>query len=261
MTTHFLDEADLLSDHIAILSKGTLRAEGSPVMLKDTFGAGYRIHIDDVKVADTPDVHGVEKLHAFDIVTYVAPSSTLAAEVIKALESQRISDYRFSGPTIEDVFLKLAEEIHGELVESSDERHSGDERPTDEKAVGGLERTVGALDAPAPQADGKRGVHLLDGKPLGFFRQAVVLFRKRLTVLKTNWLPYLIAFGVPVAAAGLVMLFVKNEEPPAAAPRAARAGTSRTLTSAISGCGLWLDRATSCRAATSCSPWSSRSWG
>jgi ABC-type multidrug transport system ATPase subunit len=35
LTTHFLDEADLLADHIAILSKGTLRAEGSSVELKD----------------------------------------------------------------------------------------------------------------------------------------------------------------------------------------------------------------------------------
>lgn len=227
MTTHFLDEADLLSDHIAILSKGTLRAEGSPVMLKDTFGAGYRIHIDDMKATDTPDVHGVEKSHNFDIVTYVAPSSTLAAEVIKALEAQGISDYRFSGPTIEDVFLKLAEEIHGELVDSSDELRSIDEQPTDEKAVGGLEKTVGAIETPAPQADGKRGVHLLDGKPLGFFQQAIVLFRKRLTVLKTNWLPYLIAFGVPVAAAGLVMLFVKGEEPPGCSPQGHEGGNEQ----------------------------------
>ncbi len=38
LTTHFLDEADLLADHIAILSKGTLRAEGSSAQLKDTLG-------------------------------------------------------------------------------------------------------------------------------------------------------------------------------------------------------------------------------
>lgn len=28
MTTHFLDEADFLSDHIVVLSKGKLQAEG-----------------------------------------------------------------------------------------------------------------------------------------------------------------------------------------------------------------------------------------
>lgn len=210
MTTHFLDEADLLADDIAILSKGVLRASGSPVMLKDTFGAGYRVHLDGMDAAETPDVDGVDKSSAFDIVTYVAPTSTLAAEVIKALEAQGVMDYRFSGPTIEDVFLKLAEEIRGELVES------GDENATDEKAVQNL--------SSADAAGSKRGVHLLDGKPLGFFQQAFVLLRKRLTVLKANWLPYLIAFAVPVVAAGLVLLFVKDEKPPGCVPEGREAG-------------------------------------
>ncbi|KAL2105855.1 hypothetical protein VUR80DRAFT_7634 [Thermomyces stellatus] len=210
MTTHFLDEADLLADDIAILSKGVLRASGSPVKLKDTFGAGYRIHLDGMTADETPDVEGVDKSFAFDIVTYVAPTSTLAAEVIRSLEARGIVDYRFSGPTIEDVFLKLAEEIRGELVES------GDERATDEKALQNLSSTAG------PEGS-KRGVHLLDGKPLGFFQQALVLLRKRLTVLKANWLPYLVAFAVPVVAAGLVILFVKGEEPPGCVPEG-RAG-------------------------------------
>ncbi|SPN99014.1 related to ABC transporter [Cephalotrichum gorgonifer] len=212
LTTHFLDEADLLADHIAILSKGTLRAEGSPVALKDSFGAGYRIHLDDMKPSATPDVAGVQKTSAFDIVTYIAPTSTLAAEVIKALEAEGIMDYRFAGPTIEDVFLKLAEEIRGELVDS------GDEAAIDEKAAQDLDAS-----SPSAPAVGKRGVHLLDGKPLGFFQQALVLFRKRMTVFKANWLPYVIAFVVPVAAAGLVMLFVVDETPPGCKPEG-RAG-------------------------------------
>ena len=215
MTTHFLDEADLLADDIAILSKGVLRASGSPVVLKDTFGAGYRIHVDDMTAADTPEVNGVEKTAAFDIVTYVAPTSTLAAEVIKTLEAQGIMDYRFSGPTIEDVFLKLAEEIRGELVESGDERAAD---ATNEKVAQDL-RAPAAADTPVD----KRGVHLLDGKPLGFFQQALVLLRKRLIVLKSNWLPYLVAFAVPVVAAGLVILFVKDEELPGCVPEG-RAG-------------------------------------
>jgi ATP-binding cassette, subfamily A (ABC1), member 3 len=44
MTTHFLDEADLLADNIAILSKGCLKIEGTAVELKHKLGSGYRVH-------------------------------------------------------------------------------------------------------------------------------------------------------------------------------------------------------------------------
>lgn len=45
LTTHFLDKAELLADHIAMLSKGVLKAQGSSVELKHRLGSGYRIHI------------------------------------------------------------------------------------------------------------------------------------------------------------------------------------------------------------------------
>lgn len=44
-TTHFLDEAELLADHIAILSKGSLEAQGSTVELKNRLGSDYRVHV------------------------------------------------------------------------------------------------------------------------------------------------------------------------------------------------------------------------
>ena len=46
MTTHFMDEANLLGDRISILSKGYLRCCGSPLFLKNRFGAGYVISIE-----------------------------------------------------------------------------------------------------------------------------------------------------------------------------------------------------------------------
>lgn len=44
-TTHFMDEADILGDRIAILSKGKLRVCGSSLFLKSRFGLGYRLDI------------------------------------------------------------------------------------------------------------------------------------------------------------------------------------------------------------------------
>jgi ATP-binding cassette subfamily A (ABC1) protein 3 len=45
LTTHYMDEADILSDRIAIMSKGRVACLGSSMFLKDKFGAGYNLTI------------------------------------------------------------------------------------------------------------------------------------------------------------------------------------------------------------------------
>jgi ABC-type multidrug transport system ATPase subunit len=209
LTTHFLDEADLLADHIAILSKGTLRAEGSSVELKDRFGGGYRVHVYNTADSDaTPEVAGVTKIVAFDAIKYLAPSSSLAAQVIKTLEANGIMNYRFSGPTIEDVFLHLAEEVR-ELAPKKNNTSvsaTSPDAPVQEKQ--GPSENVMAI-----EDTNKDGLALLSGRQLGFFQQTWVLFLKRCTIFKNNWFPYVAAFLLPILAAGLVTIFVKNQQP------------------------------------------------
>uniref|UniRef100_A0A672PAW3 ATP binding cassette subfamily A member 4 n=1 Tax=Sinocyclocheilus grahami TaxID=75366 RepID=A0A672PAW3_SINGR len=41
LSTHHMDEADLLSDRVAIISKGRLHCSGSPLFLKNCFGVGF----------------------------------------------------------------------------------------------------------------------------------------------------------------------------------------------------------------------------
>lgn len=38
LTTHFMDEADLLGDRVAIMAKGELQCCGSPLFLKQKYG-------------------------------------------------------------------------------------------------------------------------------------------------------------------------------------------------------------------------------
>ncbi|KAH7157639.1 hypothetical protein B0J13DRAFT_542292 [Dactylonectria estremocensis] len=214
LTTHFLDEADLLADHIAILSKGTLRAEGSSVELKDRLGGGYRVNVPkDQGFEMSPDVDGVAKKDAFDLVTYTAPSSQLAATVIKDLETANINEYRFSGPTIEDVFLQVAEEIREEeafRTGNDMSAVSNDNEKSSEKQDG------------AP-----KGLKLLDGQRVGYVKQAKILFMKRFTILKRNKIPYLVAFMLPVIAAGLTSLYIKGQNATGCSPED-QASTSDT---------------------------------
>lgn len=204
LTTHFLDEADLLADHIAILSKGTLRAEGSSAQLKDRFGGGYRIHVHkNPHNTYTPGVQGVRRKDSFDLVTYTAPTSHLAAQVIRTLEENNISDYRFSGPTIEDVFLQLAEEIRDE------EAYRGIGADAAKEDGGSAEQDTSSHDGSSHRQS--QGLKLLDGKRVGYPRQAMILLRKRIVVLKRNWLLYLVAFILPIFAAALTSLYVRGK--------------------------------------------------
>ncbi|KHO01664.1 ABC transporter-like protein [Metarhizium album ARSEF 1941] len=209
LTTHFLDEADLLADHIAILSKGSLRAQGSSVELKDRFGSGYRVHVEkNSRTAYLPSIPGVQKKEAFESATYVAPTSNLAAQVIRSLEGSGVSQYRFSGPTIEDVFLQLAEEIK-------------DEEAFKGASAGVLGEVDGTNEKDLPSStEGStlQGLRLLDGKRVGYVKQALILSRKRLTVLKRNWILYLIAFLLPIFAAGLTALYVRGKKQVGCAP-------------------------------------------
>ena len=52
LTTHFMDEADLLSDRIAIMARGSLVCYGSSLFLKSKFGAGYHVGIDVGRAAN-----------------------------------------------------------------------------------------------------------------------------------------------------------------------------------------------------------------
>lgn len=198
LTTHFLDEADLLADQIAILSKGTLRAQGSSVELKNRLGGGYRIHLQTGPGHEkVPDIEGVAAHKTFGQTMYSAPTSAQAAQIIKVLEAEGLTDYQLSGPTIEDVFLQLADEIKSESTTTLDRDASSPETAPREK-----------FDATTAVA--ASGLQLQSGNTIGFFRQTWVLFRKRYTILHRNYLPYVTALLLPIIAAGLVTLFLKD---------------------------------------------------
>ncbi|KAF8446875.1 ABC transporter [Kalaharituber pfeilii] len=183
-TTHFLDEADLLSDHIAILSKGQLKAEGSSVELKAKLGGGYRVST----INDAPDFE-VPTQRLYDQTVYNVPDSATAGRLIHELEKIGIDEYHVNGPTIEDVFLKVAEDSMLEAY-----------------GPGG------------PPEGGKEGVDLYPGKKVGVYTQAWVMYRKRMVILRRNYLPTLAAVAIPIIAAGITMLLFDGYEKAGCSP-------------------------------------------
>lgn len=53
LTTHYMDEADILGDRIGIMAKGQIICLGRSLFLKNRFGVGYRLSM--VKKSKEPN--------------------------------------------------------------------------------------------------------------------------------------------------------------------------------------------------------------
>lgn len=204
LTTHFLDEADVLSDYVAILSKGHLKIKGTAVQLKHEVGVGYRISVARSQKMGFAD-DSIRRNESDDRITYWFPNSTEASKFIGQLRSHDVKDYDIIGPTLEDVFLALAEEVRENGLE--DQMHpglllSGGASPIpDDKHQGGS-------DSASSRHDHEGGMKMTEGRGTGIAKQTLILIHKRFTILKRNYLPYLAAVLVPIITAGLVTLFL-----------------------------------------------------
>eukprot|EP00002_Diphylleia_rotans_P030496 TRINITY_DN6270_c0_g1_i4.p1 TRINITY_DN6270_c0_g1~~TRINITY_DN6270_c0_g1_i4.p1 ORF type:complete len:1633 (-),score=415.86 TRINITY_DN6270_c0_g1_i4:245-5143(-) len=129
LTTHFMDEADLLGDRIAIMSRGRLAACGSSLYLKTKFGIGYSLTL--VKKSSCREASVTEYLHKYDTgiqvlsnvgaeLAYVLPKSTVPnfGKLFAGLEKDKpalgIDSYGLSVTTLEEVFLRLADKVETE---------------------------------------------------------------------------------------------------------------------------------------------------
>uniref|UniRef100_A0A8D0CLG6 P-type phospholipid transporter n=1 Tax=Scleropages formosus TaxID=113540 RepID=A0A8D0CLG6_SCLFO len=145
LSTHYMDEADLLGDRIAIISQGQLCCCGSPLFLKAHLGTGYYLTAvkdddnrapdcsvttgkpmsssDDTGLGDesglgelTYSVRLVEDVGREVVINFphaAAEDGTLAsflAELDRRLAELGIASYGLSDTTLEEIFLKVAEE-------------------------------------------------------------------------------------------------------------------------------------------------------
>ena len=123
LTTHFMDEADLLGDRICFLSEGKIECCGSSMFLKKRYGVGYNLSlvkdprgcnedsVDATVKASVPTAkllskHGAEMVYQLPLGNSGGFPTMLAA--FDAPDSG-IDSYGLSVTTMEEVFLKVAE--------------------------------------------------------------------------------------------------------------------------------------------------------
>lgn len=63
LSTHFMDEADLLGDRIAIMAGGRLQCCGSSFFLKKKYGAGYHLVIVKARHCNVEKVTNLLRTH------------------------------------------------------------------------------------------------------------------------------------------------------------------------------------------------------
>ncbi len=208
LTTHFLDEAEFLADHMVIMSKGTMVAEGSVSELKHKLGDGFRFRfLHGAGYAKLPDIEelflGEHKDQLFDQTIFTVKDNQRSMRIIKELEQRQIKDYQVTGPTIEEVFMKIAEDPdvsfdhNGRSLDTQSAISPAQSR-NQEKQVNVSAKDV--TDEP-----------LMTGKPVSMFRQTWIFFKKRMIVLKRNYLPYLFAFIIPIIATAGISFVIKNK--------------------------------------------------
>ncbi|KER29049.1 hypothetical protein T265_13456, partial [Opisthorchis viverrini] len=155
LTTHHMDEADVLGDRIAILSQGRLRCCGTSLFLKSNHGQGYYLiltrdrteqteststssnvqavldfvgqfmsDIQLVSVTSTEIVLQLPSRYAYDgqfsafFKTLETDYAKTNCNVCKELRVLGIISYGLSDTSLEEVFLELAEDPSFELAES-----------------------------------------------------------------------------------------------------------------------------------------------
>ncbi|KAH0615615.1 hypothetical protein JD844_005073 [Phrynosoma platyrhinos] len=157
LSTHHMDEADLLGDRIAIISHGKLKCCGSPLFLKGTYGDGYKLTVvkkqsDSRTNMDSGQTHSPQGHSSVSpcsevrvtqfIKKYVAScllisntntelSYILPSEAVKkgcferlfqhlehSLDDLDLTSFGLMDTTLEEVFLKVSEE--DQSLENSD---------------------------------------------------------------------------------------------------------------------------------------------
>uniref|UniRef100_A0A3Q3GMJ2 ATP-binding cassette, sub-family A (ABC1), member 3b n=1 Tax=Labrus bergylta TaxID=56723 RepID=A0A3Q3GMJ2_9LABR len=121
LTTHFMDEADLLGDRIAIMAGGELQCCGSPLFLKNKYGAGYHMVIVKDALCNVSEITRLVHMYVPNAtlessagaeLAYILPKEStskfelLFAELEMNREELGIASYGASVTTMEEVFLR-----------------------------------------------------------------------------------------------------------------------------------------------------------
>ncbi|XP_053672341.1 phospholipid-transporting ATPase ABCA3-like [Anopheles nili] len=191
LSTHFMDEADVLGDRIAIMAEGKLKAVGSPFFLKKSFGVGYRLICVKDAHCDKQRLLGILRKYIPDVTIdtdigselsfilkedYLDVFQRLLQDIEQQMVSCGITSYGISLTTMEEVFLKAGSDSFEEAETHSNGSHIVE--GTNEEYA--LER-----------------LHLLTGKELLFNQIKAQVLKKYLSTIRA-YIQLAMMFAIPI---------------------------------------------------------------
>jgi ABC-2 type transport system ATP-binding protein len=121
LTTHYMFEADALCDRIAVISKGNIVAEGTPLDLKRGVGHGTVVEVEVFGIAGeaVERVRGLagvvavaveEREQAQVLVVQTEPEVELTQVILAHLDGSDVGRISRREPTLEDAYVALVSE-------------------------------------------------------------------------------------------------------------------------------------------------------
>ncbi|GJQ67966.1 hypothetical protein Trydic_g16721 [Trypoxylus dichotomus] len=217
LSTHFMDEADLLGDRIAIMAGGSLQCCGSSFFLKKKYGAGYHLVIAKSQRCDVEKVTNLLKHHipAIEVennvgseLTYVLSEeqSAVFEEMLSDLEDNSfklgIDSYGISLTTMEEVFMKVGAD-HGQEEENDhiEMLHHNGNTFKEQNGHTFKEKNGHVADSKPRSSETKLNIQeneFLTGWPLWRNHVSAMLMKKVLSTVR-SWILFIIQNIIPVA--------------------------------------------------------------
>ncbi|KAK0420975.1 hypothetical protein QR680_015000 [Steinernema hermaphroditum] len=215
LTTHYMEEADLLGDRIAIMAHGQLQCCGSGMYLKNEYGAGYHLTVVYKRVKDEqgqdlyaqhfgPDTKKVLKKFSPSVTmhsavgqeaTFLLPATDRRnfPNMFKTLETHQrelnINSFGVSITTMEEVFLKVGDLANERLKIDQDE-----DLPESTERIAEDDTYLKQL----------RVNRRLTGSKY-FLQHANAMFRKRVIYFYRKWTQFIPQLFIPILYMALLV--------------------------------------------------------
>ena len=136
LTTHYMQEADMLADRIVIMNEGRIMCSGTSHFLKNRFGVGYYLTIFKEPGADNeaiekfikgllPNVEIVSEANSEISFRLPRSDSSLLSGAFDEIDGKKelylIKSYVISLSTLEEVFIKVSQQSQEDLPPAEDD--------------------------------------------------------------------------------------------------------------------------------------------
>lgn len=210
LTTHFMDEADVLGDRIAIMADGELKCCGSSFFLKKRFGTGYHLICVKNENCDSSAVTNILRQYIPNIeidseigseLSYDLPAEFVDRfeKMFQVLEEEqsalKLGSFGVSLTTLEEVFMKI-----GTDSSPSVEVSNGHANGTSNGNISNGNITVGDTEMP-----------LLHGFRLRA-NQWYAMLKKKYIYWKRSWVLFILQILIPILFVVISVMIVRMFE-------------------------------------------------